>query len=113
MPRRQKLAKSAGGRQPGSVIPYRAMSMQFQPSAKIARISIFTIVHHQRRHSAALRDAAFMLSVFDLISEIKSAGIIGFKIMDLARPEGEGCIVIRRRPITQSKTLIFKPILNL
>jgi len=35
---------------------------------------------------------------------------IGFKIMFLARPEGEGCIVIRRRPITQSKTFILKPI---
>jgi hypothetical protein len=35
---------------------------------------------------------------------------IGFKIMVLARPEGEGCIVIRRRPITQSKTFILKPI---
>jgi hypothetical protein len=50
--------------------------MLFQPFAKLARISIFTIVHHQRRHSAALRDAAFMLSVFNLISEIKSAGTI-------------------------------------
>jgi hypothetical protein len=73
MPRRQKLAKSAGDRQPGFVMPYRAVSMLFQPSAKVAKISIFTIVHHQRRHSAALKDAAFMLLVSDLISEIKSA----------------------------------------
>jgi len=47
--------------------------MLFQPSAKVAKISIFTIVHHQRRHSAALKDAAFMLLVSDSISEIKSA----------------------------------------
>jgi hypothetical protein len=73
MPRRQKLAKSAGDRQPGFVMPYRAVSMLFQPSAKVAKISIFTIVHHQRRHSAALKDAAFMLLVSDSISEIKSA----------------------------------------
>jgi hypothetical protein len=66
MPRRQKLAKSAGDRQPGFVMPYRAVSMPFQPFAKVAKISIFTIVHHQRRHSAALKDAAFILSVFDL-----------------------------------------------
>ena len=30
--------------------------------------------------------------------------------MVLARFEGEGCIVIRRRPITQSKAFILKPI---
>jgi hypothetical protein len=35
---------------------------------------------------------------------------IGFEIMVWARPEGEGCIVIRRGPITQSKTFILKPI---
>jgi hypothetical protein len=35
---------------------------------------------------------------------------IGFKKMILTRPEGEGCIVIRRRPITQSKAFILKPI---
>ena len=38
------------------------------------------------------------------------SGYIGFKIMVLARLEGEGCIVIRRRPITQPKTFILKPI---
>ena len=31
--------------------------------------------------------------------------VIGFKIRILARREGEGCIVIRRRPITQPKPL--------
>jgi len=31
------------------------------------------------------------------------------KIKILTRPEGGGCIVIRRRPITQSKILIVKP----
>jgi len=35
---------------------------------------------------------------------------IGFRIEFLARPEGEVFIVIRRRPITQPKTLISKPI---
>ena len=30
---------------------------------------------------------------------------IGFKIKILTRPEGGGCIVIRRRPITQPKSL--------
>jgi len=34
---------------------------------------------------------------------------IGFKKTVLARIEEEGC-VIRRRPITQSKTVILKPI---
>jgi hypothetical protein len=37
---------------------------------------------------------------------------IGFKIKFWARQEGEGCIVIRRRPITQSKIFILKPIVN-
>ena len=36
---------------------------------------------------------------------ICSSDVIGFKIMNLARIEGEGCIVIRRRPITQPKSL--------
>ena len=37
---------------------------------------------------------------------------IGFKIKFWARPEGKGCIVIRRRPITQPKIFISKPIYN-
>jgi hypothetical protein len=82
--------------------------MLFQPSAKVARISIFTIVHHQRRHSAAFRNAVFILSVVDAISSKKSADAMGFKIMVLARPERGGCIVIRRRQITQSKIFILK-----
>jgi hypothetical protein len=36
--------------------------------------------------------------------------LIGFKIILLARLEGGGCIAIRRRPITQSKGIILKPI---
>jgi hypothetical protein len=35
---------------------------------------------------------------------------IGFKIINLARIEGGSCIVIPRRPITQSKLIILKPI---
>jgi hypothetical protein len=37
-------------------------------------------------------------------------GTIGFKIINLARLEGGSCIVIPRRPITQSKLIILKPI---
>jgi hypothetical protein len=82
--------------------------MLFQPSAKVARISIFTIVHHQRRHSAAFRNAVFILSVVDSIAVIKTADATGFKIKVWARPERGGCIVIRRRQITQSKIFILK-----
>jgi hypothetical protein len=45
--------------------------MLYQPSAKAAKISIFTIVHHQRRHSAAFRNAVFIISVVDSISVVK------------------------------------------
>jgi copper chaperone CopZ len=42
--------------------------------------------------------------------QIHKSSAIGFKIKFWARPEGGGCIVIRRRPITQSKTFILMPI---
>jgi hypothetical protein len=86
--------------------------MLFQPSAKVARISIFTIVHHQRRHSAAFRNAVFILSVVDSIAVIKTADATGFKIKVWARPERGGFIVIRRRQITQSKIFILNHMLE-
>ncbi len=40
----------------------------------------------------------------------KKYTFIGFKIINLARLEGGSCIEIPRRPITQSKLIILKPI---
>jgi hypothetical protein len=50
------------------------------------------------------------LAHFIAVIKIRPCCYIGFKIIFLARLEGGGCIAIRRRPITQSKRIILKPI---
>ena len=56
---------------------------------------------------------AHLFTVLLFVFVLKVDGTIGLAINFWARLEKEGCLVIRRRPITQSKIFILKPIVNL